>query len=65
MLVQNYYSTGDKQHPDRLVKSCIESVFMLARSEMAKSGLEGKHWFRVCTATYGKDCRKGHLKGGD
>ncbi len=55
ILVNTYYSTGYVPHQDGLVEAGIESVFMLARNGMSRSGLRGKYW--VCRATYGRDCR--------
>ena len=53
--VANRYSTAYEQHQDGLSESGIKSIFLLARSAMAESGLAGKYWF--CAATCGKDCR--------
>ena len=55
MMVQNYYSTSYEPHQDGLAEGGVKSVFTLARSGMAQSGLGGKFWF--CAATFGKDCR--------
>ncbi len=52
--VENYYATAFESHQDGLAEAGIKSVFTLARSGMAQSGLGGKYWF--CAATYGKDC---------
>ena len=49
------YATAYEQHQDGLSESGIKSVFLLARSAMAGSGLAGKYWF--CAATCGKDGR--------
>ena len=58
--VANRYSTAYEQHQDGLSESGIKSVFMLARSGMAESGLGSKFWF--CAATCGKDCRNATYK---
>ena len=55
MMVENRYSTAHEPHQDGLAEAGVKSVFTLARSGMAQSGLGGKYWF--CAATYGKDCR--------
>ncbi len=53
--MENYYATAFESHQDGLAEAGIKSVFTLARSGMAQSGLRGKYWF--CAATYGKDCQ--------
>jgi hypothetical protein len=42
MIVENYYAMAFQSHQDGLAEAGIESVFTLARSEMAQSGLGGK-----------------------
>ena len=43
--MENYYATAFESHQDGLAEAGINSVFTLARSGMAQSGLGGKYWF--------------------
>jgi hypothetical protein len=53
--VKSYFSTPYEPWQDGLGEAGIKSVLLLATTEMAESGLAGRHWFS--TVNHGKNCR--------
>ena len=53
--VKSYFSTPYEPWQDGLGEAGIKSVLLLARTEMAESGLAGRYWFSA--VTHGKNCR--------
>ena len=58
--VKSYFSTPYEPWQDGLGEAGIKSVLLLARTEMAESGLAGRYWFSA--VNHGKNCRKCHLQ---
>ncbi len=52
--VKSYFSTSYEPWQDGLGEAGIESVLLLARTEMAESGLAGRYWFSA--VNHGKNC---------
>jgi hypothetical protein len=53
--VKIYFSAPYKPWHDGLGEAGIKSVLLLARTEMAESGLAGRYWFFA--VNHGKNCR--------
>jgi hypothetical protein len=53
--VKSYFSTPYEPWQDGLGEAGIKSVLLLARTEMAKSGLAGRYW--ISAVNHGKNCR--------
>jgi len=52
--VKSYFSTPYEPWQDGLGEAGIKSVLLLARTEMAESGLAGRYWFSA--VNHGKNC---------
>jgi hypothetical protein len=55
--VKSYFSTPYESWQDGLGEAGIKSVLLLARTEMAESGLAGRYWFSAVNHHDGKNCR--------
>ncbi len=53
--VKSYFSTPYGAWQDGLNEAGIKSMLLLARTEMAESGLAGRFWFSA--VNHGKNCR--------
>ncbi len=53
--VKSYFSTPYEPWQDGLGEAGVKSVLLLARTEMAESGLAGRYWFSA--VNHGKNCR--------
>jgi hypothetical protein len=53
--VKSFFATPHEPWQDGLAEAGIKSVLLLARSEMAESGLAGRFWFSA--ANHGKNCQ--------